>query len=166
MVAASAPPPEVPPAAVPEAAPPSTASEEALAADAATSAPDAALDPDFGAVPEAATAMAGSEEALEAVSPAIPEPARPVTRPEPTPAMAPSQVTVPKVAPLSAAPKEPAQPNFRVNGIIYNARHPSAIVNGETVYVGDHVSGATVVSIDRTRVTVLINGQRKVLVLR
>ena len=63
------------------------------------------------------------------------------------------------------APREKGQPEFRLSGIIYTVGRPSAIVNRETVYVGDQVSGATVVGIDQTHVTLLINGQRKTFVL-
>ncbi len=88
-----------------------------------------------------------------------------MTEPEPTPAVAPSQVTVTNVGPVSSVPEQQALPVFRLNGIIYTVRRPSAILNGQTVCVGDQVSGATVVGIDRTRVTLQINGQRKTCVL-
>jgi type II secretory pathway component PulC len=67
-----------------------------------------------------------------------------------------------KIAPPpTLAPQEKARPNFRLNGIIYTIPRPLAIVNGQTVYVGDQLGGATVVGIDRTEVTLQINGQRK-----
>jgi MSHA biogenesis protein MshK len=63
------------------------------------------------------------------------------------------------------APQEKPLPEFRVSAIIYTAR-PAAIVNGETVNVGDEVEGATVVGIGRTTVTLQVNGQRKTYQLR
>jgi hypothetical protein len=39
-------------------------------------------------------------------------------------------------------------------------------VNGQTVSIGDQVDGATVVGIERTTVTLEINGQRKTCQLR
>ena len=62
----------------------------------------------------------------------------------------------------SVAPK----PEFRLSGIFYSSAQPAAIVNGQTVNVGDEVDGATVVSIERTIVTLQINGQRKTYRLR
>jgi hypothetical protein len=69
-------------------------------------------------------------------------------------------------APPSLAPQEKSQPDFRLNAIFYTTIRPTAILNGETVNVGDELNGATVVSITRTSVTLLINGQRKAYELR
>jgi len=79
--------------------------------------------------------------------------------PQETVASAP-KTAVTNLPPAAAVPQEKAQPDFRLNGIIYSVR-PSAIINGETVSVGDQVGGATVVTIGRTTVTLQINGQRK-----
>ena len=81
------------------------------------------------------------------------------------PAPAAPQVTATNAPQPTPAPQEKAQPEFRLSAIIYTVARPSAIVNRETVHVGDHVSGATVVAIDRTQVTLQINGQRKTCVL-
>jgi hypothetical protein len=126
--------------------------------------PAPAPEPAPAAVLEATPAMAVSEEApatelttaLDLV-PSLPEP-------EPTVATAP-QVTPTNAPPPTLAPQEKAWPSFRLNGIIYTVTRPVAIMNGQTVYVGDRVSGATVVDIDRTQVTLQINGQRKTFVL-
>ena len=75
-------------------------------------------------------------------------------------------MTATNTRPPALAPQEKAQPEFRLSGIIYTLARPAAIVNRKTVYVGDRVSGATVVGIDRTHVTLQINGQRKTCVLR
>jgi HD-like signal output (HDOD) protein len=80
--------------------------------------------------------------------------------PEQTEATSP-KATVTNVPPRSVVPQEKTQPDFRLNGIIYTSVRPSAIINGETVNVGDHVDGATVVAIGRTTVTLQINGHRK-----
>ena len=63
--------------------------------------------------------------------------------------------------PAGGQPKPTVQPDFRLNGIIFSDYRPSAIVNGQTVYLGDKVDGATVVGITRTSVTLHTNGQRK-----
>jgi len=74
------------------------------------------------------------------------------------------------VAPANAsslpAPRK-AQPDFRVQGIIFAGDHPSsAIVNGQRVNPGDHVDGAIVIAITRTTVTLQTKTQRRVLELR
>jgi len=86
---------------------------------------------------------------------------------EPTPAIASQEaVSVTNVPPPSLPPKENAPPEFRLNGIIFSHARPSAILNGQTVYVGDEVNGATVISIRQSDVTFQINGLRKTLSLR
>jgi HD-like signal output (HDOD) protein len=109
-----------------------------------------------------ATAVSESTPATSASlapKPAISQPA-----PEPTPAIA-AQETVTNVPP-SLPPKQSALPDFKINGIIYSVARPSAILNGETVYVGDQVNGATVISIGQRNVTLQINGLRKTYTLR
>jgi HD-like signal output (HDOD) protein len=99
----------------------------------------------------------------------IAEPEVSLPEPEPAPVVAP-QAIVASIAPLSVKPgpmpKVEAPPDFRLGGIIYTAGHPSAIVNGETVWVGDQVGEATVSDIGRSSVTLEINGQRKTYVMR
>jgi type II secretory pathway component PulC len=108
--------------------------------------------------------MAVSEEAPATEATTAPDPALSLPEPEPPVATAP-QVTATNAPPPTPAPQQKARPNFRLSGIIYTVARPVAIVNGQTVFVGDHVSGATVVSIDPTHVTLQINGQRKTYVL-
>jgi hypothetical protein len=54
---------------------------------------------------------------------------------------------------------------LRIQGIFYRENSPSAIINGQTVVVGDRVGPARVVAIERQSVTVEIAEQRKVLTL-
>ena len=54
---------------------------------------------------------------------------------------------------------------FKVQGIFYQ-KNPSAIVNGKTVFVGDRVGHAKVVSIEREAVTLETSEQKVVLALR
>ena len=54
---------------------------------------------------------------------------------------------------------------LKVQGIFYRERDPSAIINGQTVSVGDHVGSAKVIAIERQSVTVEIAQERKVLSL-
>ena len=120
--------------------------------------------------PETATVAAPQVRPAVAVTEPIPAPAasEPVPKPavslparEPVVASAPS-ATANNVPSPSVAPK----PEFRLSGIFYSSAQPAAIVNGQTVNVGDEVNGAIVVSIERTIVTLQINGQRKTYRLR
>jgi len=54
---------------------------------------------------------------------------------------------------------------LRIQGIFYRERGASAIINGQSVSVGDHVGTAKIVAIERQSVTVEIADQRKVLTL-
>ena len=123
------------------------------------------------------TAPAQKEPAAKPEEPvAKPEPAKPVeTVSTPTTPAAPHQTEVSTSQPVvtnqptntvPAAPVEKAEPEFRLNGIIYSVVRPSAIVNHRTVSVGDHVDGATVVWITPTSVTLQIKGQSKTYELR
>jgi len=117
------------------------------------------------AAPEVTPPTAVSEAAPAPSAPSVSEPQISQPAPEPTPAIA-SQATLTNLPPPSLPPKESALPDFRLNGIIYTVARPSAIVNGQTVYVGDQVSGATVLSIRQNDVTLQVNGRRKTYTLR
>jgi putative nucleotidyltransferase with HDIG domain len=132
--------PETPSTPVPEVLP-ATSVSEATPTAAAASTPDPAM-------PEVSPARSVSEAAPTASAVSTPKPA--ISEPPPTP---------------SLPPKESAPPDFRLSGILYTVANPSAILNGKTVYVGDKVSGATVLSIGRTEVTLQINGLRKTFAL-
>jgi hypothetical protein len=96
---------------------------------------------------------------------AVPEPT--VPEPQPQPATAKVVQGSPTNAPtVSLPPKENAAPEFRLSGIIYTVARPSAIVNGKTVYVGEEIDGATVISIRQTAVTLQVAGKRRTYDLR
>jgi hypothetical protein len=63
----------------------------------------------------------------------------------------------------TAAPEDPENTAFRLQGIFYRARKPSAVVNSKTVYIGDTIGGGKVTAIDRDSVTLLVEGEKKVL---
>lgn len=111
------------------------------------------------ATPQITPATAVSEPAAVTNASPVPEAGISQPAPEPTPAVT-SQATLTNVPPPSWPPKESAAPDFRLNGIIYSVAHPSAILNGKTVYVGDQVNGATVMSIRQTDVTLQLKGVR------
>ena len=117
------------------------------------------------ATPSVATAPVATPSASAATEP---EPVVSRPAPEPIAVAAPAATAPPAVtnAPSSVAPREKPQPEFRLNAIFYTAVRPSAILNGETVNVGDELNGATVVAIGRTSVTLQSNGQRKVYELK
>ena len=92
-------------------------------------------------------------------------PAATVPAPAPQPAVVPALAVTNTPPPVLAEEKRPL-PEFRLNGIFYRSVRPSAIVNGQTVNIGDEVEGATVVAIGRTTVTLQINGHRKTYELR
>src|SRR5437867_53479 len=75
-----------------------------------------------------------------------------------------SITTSPTVADASAAAAEPAPPPFpfadlKLRSIIYREGRPAAVINGDMLYVGDEISGARVVRIDRHTVTVERKGE-------
>jgi hypothetical protein len=54
---------------------------------------------------------------------------------------------------LPAVVEVPKAPELKLQGIFFNPRSPSAVVNGKTVYVGDKVSGFRVFAITPTAVS-------------
>jgi hypothetical protein len=56
-------------------------------------------------------------------------------------------------------------PPLKMQGIFYAHQRPSAIINGQMVYVGDRVGGATVIAIDPRSVTIEISGKTQVLAM-
>jgi len=97
-----------------------------------------------------------------ATAPAMPKPA-PVAAPASAPQASITQVPSPAAG---STPQAAVLPGFKLNGVIYSVTRPAAIVNGQTVYVGSHVNGATVLGIGQNQVTLEINGQRQILQLR
>ena len=51
-------------------------------------------------------------------------------------------------------------PRFSINAIFVSDERRLAIINGERVQVGDRVSGATVVSIEKEQVTLSVSGKQ------
>ena len=78
------------------------------------------------------------------------------------PAPAPAVIT--PVAPVEE-PAKPAAPTFRLQGIFYRTKNPSAVVNNKTVFLGDSVGSSRVKAIDRQSVTLERDGVTQVLTL-
>jgi hypothetical protein len=93
--------------------------------------------------------------------------------------------TAPSIAPAEAAPapvaatgtaadataataSEPARefPPLKLQGIFYRLKNPSALINGQTVLVGQQVEGVQIASIDRNTVVVQLDGQSRELKLK
>ena len=89
----------------------------------------------------------------------LPTPTNPATSNSSAPPQAASTVAIPE------APARP-QPTFKLQGIFYRPSNPSAVVNAKTVFIGDIVNEAKVTSIDRQSVTLVHEGQTKVLTLQ
>jgi HD-like signal output (HDOD) protein len=136
--------------------------------------PEPAPEPAKNPPPQVTPTVAVSEP-----PPAVLSAHPPSTAPVHSPAAAPTEITRPAVSTRAPEMVTATAPNvtvtnvpekkpqvFRINGIIFNSSQPSAIVNGQTVTVGDEVDGATVVSISRTTVTLQVDGARKTCVLR
>jgi hypothetical protein len=62
-------------------------------------------------------------------------------------------------------PAARSQLTFKLQGIFYRPANPAAVVNAKTVFIGDTVNEAKVTSIDRQSVTLVYDGQTKVLTL-
>jgi hypothetical protein len=90
-----------------------------------------------------------------------------VVAPTPTPAPAPAPEATPVVAakpePPIATPPPPSPPALKLQGIFYRTTNPTALISGNTVGVGETVSGARVLSITSQQVTLEWNGQKIVL---
>lgn len=92
------------------------------------------------------------------VAVAVPNPEPIVVREEPAD-VAPVPVATP--APVAAT-----RPDYRLQGIFFGSKRPSATINGRLVFAGDVVSGAEVVSIGRSKVLLSVRGETRELTLR
>jgi len=74
--------------------------------------------------------------------------------------------TPPPQTNVIVAPPKPAPPPLQLQGILMGSGDPQAIVNGQTVYVGDSVNGFHVQLISKNNVTfVAADGTEKTLML-
>jgi hypothetical protein len=68
----------------------------------------------------------------------------------------------PTVSEVAAAPK----PALKLQGMIYHPKHPSVIINGKALFVGDAIDGFRVTTIAPDRVTLVGGGTTNVLLLQ
>ncbi len=96
-----------------------------------------------------------TETKTELTSPPPPTPAPEVIPPPVVAAGKPAPVAPPQL------PQPPPNPTgaLKLQGILYSATKPAAILNGRTVYVGDSIGGMTISKIAPDRVTVLHHNQ-------
>ena len=57
-------------------------------------------------------------------------------------------------------------PTLKLQGLIWDPKRPSVVINGKTLFVGEKVERAKVTAIDEESVTLTWNGQQRVLTLR
>ena len=81
----------------------------------------------------------------------------------PAPAPVPAIAAVQPATPPATNSLPAAGPVFKLQGLYWRPSRPSAVVNGKTVYVGDHVETARVTAIDQQSVTLNLNGESKTL---
>jgi hypothetical protein len=90
--------------------------------------------------------------------------AQPVTPPvvetaPPPPAPTPAPVATP------APPPQPAFPELKLKAIFYRRVNPMAMINNQTLGLGDTIDGVRIIKIEPQQVTVELNGQTKGLVM-
>jgi len=83
----------------------------------------------------------------------VPPVAAPAARPAQTVAVAPPVATNTSSSPSAAVVVSPKPREPKLQGILFIATRPCAIVNGQTVFVGDHVDGFRVAAILKNSVT-------------
>ena len=79
-----------------------------------------------------------------------------------------SPVQTPEIrADQAASPPAPTESgtNFKLQGIFYRSSQASALINGKTLFVGDEIDGATLVTIERQAVRLVQSGRTNVLKL-
>jgi len=98
--------------------------------------------------------------------PATAKPATPVVARQVPAPTATASVVAPTNRAVAAIAGTNGFPPLKVQGIFFRARNPSAVVNGKSVFVGDHMAGGvTIVAITADSVTVEANGNKKTLTL-
>ena len=114
--------------------------------------------PPLAAVPGSATAPAGETPRSTITNGPTPDGAA-----AQNPTIASSTNPVAKVAERPATAAE--FPPLKLEAIYYRVKNPSAMIDGETVYVGDIIEGVRVAKIDQQTVTLTLGGRTKALTL-
>jgi hypothetical protein len=117
-----------------------------------------------------AMAMAKRTVKTIVVAPAIspPQPVETVAAPAPDPpapaaaATAASEPPPGVIGPAAIIVANVPKPVIILQGVVNDPKHPWAIVNGKTVYLGDNVEGMRVTVISRSSITLTSNGQTNI----
>jgi len=104
------------------------------------------------------TALQVEAKTVPEIAPAMPE------DPPPAPATSPEEALT-NALPAVSVGETPQPPELKLQGIFFNPRRPSAVVNGRTVYVGDKVSGFRILAITSQTVTMATTTTTNVLSL-
>ena len=114
------------------------------------------------------TVLAQAPALVVAANPPGAHPATPAPAPAVTPPPAPAAALAKPVTNPPAAPAEPAPktPPLNVQAIVFNPSRPSALINGRTLFLGDHISDFRVAAISHRTVTLVKPGKTNVLILR
>ena len=111
--------------------------------------------------PEPQAAAATSEPQISSAS--LAQPVRPAAAPPPivieVPVVESSEPTPSVPAIKEARPAKAGRPEFKINAIAWKNKEPRAIVNMQSIYEGDVIEGATVVSIKRKVVVFEYEGE-------
>jgi hypothetical protein len=111
------------------------------------------------------TSMARPALATTSAPPAVTEPA---PKPEARSVLPAANAAPPDRSEPVAIPPSPALDQaapFRLQGIFYRSSQASAVINGQTLFVGDEIDGAKLLAIERQSVRLRHNGQTNVLKL-
>jgi PQQ-like domain len=112
-------------------------------------------------------AAGASEPVTTVAAPVAPVATQSATPPTETPvATGGAEVASTNVLVAAVEAPKPAGPEYKLEGIFYNPKKPSAVINGDLVYVGSRVEDGSVVAIDSESATVVTSaGQTNLLVL-
>ena len=127
-------------------------------------APAAPVAPELPAQPAPAPEPVATPVVAPVEAPVIAPEAAPATEP-PAPPLAEVQETETATEAPAPAPAPPKPAALRLQGILYNPHHPSAMVNGKTLFVGDRLGDLRVVAIARNGVTLANSARTNVLFL-
>ncbi len=110
---------------------------------------------------------ARTDQSHSSVMPTAPEPAVQLTAMAPTSTPpAGVETTVTNATTNTPAPVvQQPPPTPRLQGIVFDRKRPSAVINGKTVFIGDRVAGFRVVAIGRDNATLVSSTRTNFLVL-
>jgi hypothetical protein len=106
--------------------------------------------------------VSARETAIQSVA-AQNSPTQVVVKAQNTTANGATTVTAVTPAATATVTNTPVFPNLKVQGIFWRPSRPSVVINGKSLFVGEKIEKAKVVAIDQETVTVVWNGEQRVL---